>query len=107
MFIRLLGIGLAAALLAVSAPAMAAPSAASVFIEEMEAAPQVNDCLASFDASTVVLLVEAESGCDVVLAEATGLCLAPVAAAPLERIAAVLDPEQGVSCTTLRPSPPG
>jgi hypothetical protein len=107
MFIRLLGIGLAAGLLAVSAPVMAETSAAPTFIEEMEAAPLINDCLASFDASAAVLFVEAESGCDVVLAEATGLCLAPAAAAPLERIAAVLDPEQGVSCTTLRPSPPG
>lgn len=107
MFIRLLGIGLAAALLAVSAPAMATPSAASAFLEEMEAPPLLNDCLASFDASTAVLFVEAKGDCDVVLAEATGLCLAPAAVAPLDRIAAVLDPEQGVSCTTLRPSPPG
>lgn len=107
MFIRLLGIGLAAALLAVFAPVMAAPSAAPAFLEELEAAPQINDCLASFEASTAVLLVEAESGCDIVLAEATGFCLVPVAAAPLHRVAGVFDPEQGVSCTTLRPSPPG
>ena len=107
MFIRLLGIGLAAALLAVASPAMAATSAAQTILEEIETVPQVNDCLGSFDADAAILFVEADKGCDPVMADITGLCLVMAEPSLVLDVVAVLDPEQGVSCTSIRPSPPG
>lgn len=70
------------------------------------ASPAV-DCLASFDPSSTVVLVEVNAGCDAVLAEATGLCLAPADRTDLRPVAGAFDPFQGVSCTSIRASPPG
>lgn len=109
MFIRLLGIGFAAALLAVAAPATAfadTPAGFAVDPGFLDVAPS-NDCFASFDMSQAILLVEAETDCDAILAQATGLCLTPALVAPMASVVGVLDPKQGIICTSIAPSPPG
>lgn len=107
MLKRLFGIGLAAAILMVAGPSMAVVVPLAVASDTVLTEPAPTDCLASFNPASVMLLVEVESGCDTVLAEVTGLCLAPAPAAPTSVIVGVLDPDLGVSCTNIRPSPPG
>lgn len=108
MIKRLLGLGLVAAFLAISGPALAATHVAAPVASDPDVKSELNDCLASFDAGPALLLVEVVAGCDPLLAETTGLCLVPAdPAIGFEGVVGVLDPEQGVTCTTGHPRPPG
>jgi hypothetical protein len=102
----IIGMTLAAAL------CLAIPASAAVAIYDpiapLVAPAQVNDCVTSLAVENAILFVEANQGCDLTMAELTGLCLAPVAVQAVPaRIAAVLAPDLDISCTATRPSPPG
>lgn len=107
--LTLFGAGLVALCMsaAAAAPAIAAADPYRPVVIEMLAPAPAVDCLASFDTDAVILFVESDRGCDVTMAELTGLCLSPATTALPVAIAAVLDPDLGISCTSLRPSPPG
>lgn len=93
---------------AFSASTFAATTADAVVPFELVAPVSSVDCFASFEPSTAIVFVEAQTNCDAVMAELTGVYLAPVAIDHLPlRVAAVLDPVEGLTCTSTRPSPPG
>lgn len=102
----LLGASLAVALL-FAFPANAAVSPAYDPIAPLMAPLEVNDCVVSLAVDNAVLFVEAVDSCDVTMAELTGLCLAPATEPASAHIAAVLASDLDISCTSLRPSPPG
>lgn len=108
---RLIGATLlVASLSAFSSVAIAATAPAGIaFDSDFSILPNspVPDCLASFEPSSAVLLVEAESGCDAIIADATGLCLVPADPVDIRPVVGVVDPFQGVTCTSIRTSPPG
>ncbi|MBN9335633.1 hypothetical protein [Devosia sp.] len=108
---RLIGAALlVASISAFSSVAIAATAPAGIVFDSdfsIASNSPVPDCLASFEPSNAVLLVEAESGCDAIIADATGLCLVPANSVDFRPIVGVVDPVQGVTCTSIRPSPPG
>lgn len=91
-----------ACMTAMAMPAMALSAApAEIAFESgfsIKATTPVNDCLASFDPAFNIVFVEADQNCDAVMAELTGLCLAPTADPLPPRIAAVLDPGLDLTC---------
>ena len=96
---KLLSVSLAlACMTAMAMPAMALSVAPAEIAFVLKAATPVNDCLTSFDPAAAIIFVEADQNCDVVMAELTGLCLAPAAEPLPPRIAAVLDPGLAPSC---------
>ena len=105
----LLGAAMAlACITAFASPAAAAVSPTTIVPFEIVQPGQDHDCLGSFAPSATMLFVEAKSGCDAVMADLTGLCLVPAPASTLPgRIAAVLAPDLDLTCTHIRPSPPG
>lgn len=105
--LRFIGLAAAAAML-FAFPAVAAVSPGAVLLDQVQATPSVNDCLASFDQSAVMVFAPAEQNCDVTMAELTGLCLVRSDPATVpSTIVAVFDPALDVTCTSIRPSPPG
>lgn len=106
---RFIGLCLAAAFAVTPGAVLAAmPQAPGIVLDLAVSAPApVNDCIQSFDKGTAMLFIAAETGCDAVMAEATGLCLKPIDLAHWRQAIAVLDPVEGITCTMLDPSPPG
>lgn len=100
----LLGLSVAAALFLVAAPAMAAVSPAFDTVAPIQV---VDDCLAITPTTEAKFFMDAAQGCDATVAELTGLCLVETSAAPPARIAIVFIPNADLSCTAIRPSPPG
>lgn len=101
-----LGLAVAAALMfAVPASAAAMPEFEPGVV--ISPAQLWDDCVVSAGVDQAIHFVEAKQDCDATLAELTGLCLVETTEPMPARVAAVFAPDFDLTCTAIRPSPPG